>query len=216
MGLLTTVSILSSDFSAIGTTLREAADAGASMIHWDVMDGHFVPNLTFGSKLIDDYRRYSDLPFDTHLMISAPGDYLDAFLKSSDWLTFHLEAAASPGMLISRIRNAGKKPGISIKPQTPLSLLTPYLKTVDSVLMMGVEPGFGGQTIDPGIFDRLAALVRMRREADASFRIITDGGVNVENASRLYRSGTDGVVLGSSFINAPDKRKLVEAVSSVQ
>lgn len=216
MGLFTTVSILSSDFSTIGATLREAAESGASMIHWDVMDGHFVPNLTFGSKLIDDYRRYSDLPFDTHLMISAPGDYLDFFLKSSDWLTFHLEAADSPGILISRIRTAGKKAGLSIKPQTPLSLLDPYLKDLDSVLMMGVEPGFGGQTIDPGIYDRLKTLSRMRRDAGASFRIVVDGGVHSENALPLYRAGADGVVLGSSFVKAADKRKLIEAVSSVQ
>lgn len=213
MGFFTTVSILSSDFSAIGDTLQEAADAGASMIHWDVMDGHFVPNLTFGPKLINDFRKKSNLPFDTHLMISSPGDYLELFFKSSDFLTFHFEAAEKPGDLISRIRAAGKCPGLSIKPQTPLSPLTPYLTDLDSVLLMGVEPGFGGQIISDAVYDRIAKLVQMRRDAGASFKIVVDGGVHAGNAAYLRRAGADGVVLGSAFVAAEDKKKFIEAVS---
>lgn len=213
MGLFTTISILSSDFSSVSDTLREAEEAGATMIHWDVMDGHFVPNLTFGSKLIADCRKKSTLAFDTHLMISSPSDYLDSFLACSDIITFHLEANAQPGALLSRIRTAGKKAGLAINPRTPLSLLTPFLNDLDTLLLMGVEPGFGGQPIGAAVGERLSTLVQMRHDADASFTIVVDGGVHQGNAAFLRKCGADGVVLGSSFTASENKRKLIEAVS---
>lgn len=216
MGLYTTISVLSSDFSEIKATVQEAEAAGATMIHWDVMDGLFVPDLTFGAKFIADCRKHTVLPFDTHLMISSPNTKLDPFLENSDTVTFHYEAAPDNAAdLISRIHSAGKKAGISVKPSTELHLLQPYLPLLDTVLLMGVEPGRGGQLIDRGIYGRLEILSQMRRSGRLSFQITVDGGVDSDNAAALKGKGADGVVLGTAYLKSPDKKKLIDTVSRI-
>lgn len=212
MGLFTTISILSSDFSCLKDTLHEAKIAGADMIHWDVMDGHFVPNLTFGAKLIDDFRPHSTLLFDTHLMISRPDKYLDSFLKTSDRITIHWESSSEVLPLLNKIKKASKDAGISIKPQTPINDIKPILPQLDLVLLMGVEPGFGGQSINENTFERVRELAQLRQETKTNFQIVIDGGVNLENSKILKNEGADGIVLGTCFINSKDKKKLIQMV----
>lgn len=216
MEFYTTISILSSDFSEVKKTLREAEEAGAAMIHWDVMDGCFVPNLTFGAKFIDDCRKHTGLIFDTHLMITSPQTKVASFLNSSDIVTFHYEAIpAGAENLIKEIHLAGKKVGISINPSTDPVVLHPYLTKLDFVLLMAVEPGRGGQKLNENVYERLKILTEMRRQANALFSITVDGGVDGNNATALRQNGADGVVLGTSFVNAHDKKKLIETVSVI-
>lgn len=199
-------SILSADFSRLGEEAAAAEAAGADLLHLDVMDGHFVPNLTFGAPVIASLRSRTSLPFDVHLMIDNPLDTLDAYLAAgADILTFHLEAVSDPRPLITRIRDAGAAPCIAIKPGTPVQAVFPYLESLSMVLVMTVEPGFGGQTLIRDCLNKAAALrheaVRRGIEPD----IQADGGLNPTTIGEAAAAGINVFVAGSAVFQSADR-----------
>ena len=213
-GVLIAASILDSDLGALGDEIRRADAAGADRIHLDVMDGHFVPNITFGWKTIEAVRRVTDLPFDAHLMISEPGRWTDQFLDAGcDSITFHVEVeAAQVRPALERIRAAGRSAGLSVKPGTPLAALDPYRDALDIILVMTVEPGFGGQSFMADVArDKLGAARAWLDPAGAS-EVQVDGGGRAETADVIGRGGTDVIVAGSALYRAPDMAAEVERI----
>jgi ribulose-phosphate 3-epimerase len=203
-------SVLSADFSNMAEAVRLIGSSGAEWVHLDVMDGSFVPNLTFGPKLVADLRPHSSQIFDVHLMIEDPIKFIDDFVRSgADYITFHVEAAVHSHRIIQVIHEKGKKAGISIIPSTPVSAIEFLLPFVDLVLVMTVNPGFGGQPIIPECFQKVRELVRQRESLKGNFLISVDGGINESTAADAREAGVDIMVAGSAFFNAPDKGDLV-------
>lgn len=198
-------SILNADFSNLFSAIERIADL-SDFLHFDVMDGHFVPNLTFGPALVNSLREKIPLPFDIHLMIDRPALYAPSFrVRPEDVLTFHVEALDHPYEAIAAIRKLGCKVGISLRPRTPLSLVFPYLDQVDMVLVMSVEPGFGGQKFMPEALERIRAL---RKEIGARrVSIAVDGGIGPENIRQVVEAGADVIVAGMAIFGAPDPRE---------
>ncbi|HUZ17988.1 MAG TPA: ribulose-phosphate 3-epimerase [Spirochaetia bacterium] len=198
-------SVLSADFTRMGEALRLIESAGGDWIHLDVMDGAFVPNITFGPKMVADIRPRTTLPLDVHLMIERPEELLPEFAAAgADHITIHYEATVHSHRALSRIRELGPKAGISIVPSTPAYALSELLDLVDIVLVMTVNPGFGGQELIPSCLRKIELLDRMRTERGLSFLIAADGGINRETVERVREAGTDVLVTGSSFFSAPD------------
>ncbi len=192
-------------------------EAGGDWVHLDVMDGHFVPNLTFGPKMISDIRNLTSLPFDVHLMIDNPEEMADAFIDAgSDWLTFHAEACVHSHRLIQRIRDRGVRAGISIVPSTPVSAIEELLPMVDLVLVMTVNPGFGGQSLIEASLRKAGTLARKRESGGYNYLISVDGGVNRDTASRVRNSGTDVFVTGSAFYKAADPGAILREIRNGQ
>jgi ribulose-phosphate 3-epimerase len=216
-GVLIAASILDSDLGALGDEIRRADAAGADRIHLDVMDGHFVPNITFGWKTIEAVRRVTSLPFDAHLMIAEPGRWTEEFLDAGcDSITFHVEVdepQISPAL--ARIRQAGRSAGLSVKPGTPLAALDPYRDLLDVVLVMTVEPGFGGQSFMADVAD--AKLLAARRWLDpaGACEVQVDGGGRAETAHAIGRGGTDVIVAGSALYRAEDMAAEVERIRAI-
>jgi ribulose-phosphate 3-epimerase len=192
-------------------------DAGADRIHLDVMDGHFVPNITFGWKTIEAVRRVTDLPFDAHLMISEPGRWTEQFLEAGcDSITFHVEVdAAQTRPALERIRDAGRSAGLSVKPGTALTTLDAYRDVLDIILVMTVEPGFGGQSFMTDVAEAKLAAARGWLDPGGACEIQVDGGGRAETAEAIGRGGTDVIVAGSALFRATDIAAEVELIRSI-
>ena len=196
---LITPSVLSCDFSRVAEELDALKRAGTLAVHVDVMDAHFVPNLSFGPPVIAKWRKVTDFPFDTHLMMSDPGRYVEAFADAGcDLILFHIEVVPDPLPLARRIRELGCRPGIVLNPPTPLSTIEPYLDDMDSVLVMSVMPGFGGQAFDPSVLSKVRALRSLR----PGLAISIDGGINAATAEEAVAAGATQLVAGSSVFRS--------------
>lgn len=193
-------SILSADFSRLGEEVEAIAKAGADWIHVDVMDGHFVPNITIGPAVVASLRKTTALPFDVHLMIENASLYIDAFAKAgADWISVHQEACLHLDRVLGKIRDAGVHPGVVLNPATPLSAIQSVLSQVEYVLVMSVNPGFAGQAFIASTFDKIRALAALRKEQKLNFLIEVDGGVKLDNIEELATAGADIFVAGSAI-----------------
>lgn len=192
-------SILSADFANLGRDILEAEKGGAKYIHIDVMDGKFVPSISFGMPVIKSIRPISDIVFDVHLMIEEPIRYIDEFVESgADIITVHLEACSDVQATIDKIHKSGVKAGLSIKPGTPVETLIPYLDKVDMILMMSVEPGFGGQKYIEASTERIRQVKQMLNKQNLSTDLQVDGGININNVTTVLEAGVNIVVAGSA------------------
>ena len=198
-------SLLSADFARIAEQIRCVQDPGAQYLHLDVMDGRFVPNITWGPKIIGDLRRLSPLVFDAHLMIVEPERYVDEFRAAGcDRISFHLEATSHAQRLLSHLRDIGAKAGLAICPQTPVSMLVDVIEDCDSVLVMSVNPGFSGQQFIPRTFEKVREARALIDRRNPVCLIEVDGGVGAENARELVEAGADILVMGSAIFGAED------------
>jgi ribulose-phosphate 3-epimerase len=196
-------SLLAADFSDLKTDLDDMTAAGADLFHLDVMDGHFVPNITFGPFICQAIRGVTRLPLDAHLMISHPAKYLEAFAQAGvDAVTVHVEAAGDMDEVLERIGGLGLQRGISLRPATDVAQIWPWLDRLDLVLVMSVEPGFGGQQFDPVALEKIAQLDTRRRQEGREFLISVDGGINAETGARCRAAGADILVSGSWLFGA--------------
>ena len=206
-------SMLACDFAEMGAAIRAIDDAGADAVHLDVMDGMFVPNISFGLPVIAALRPHTKLPFDIHLMINEPARYLERFRDAgADWITVHYEACADAKATLSAIRALGCRAGLSIKPNTAAGEIYPLLPYCDMVLVMTVEPGFGGQALIPACVDKLAVLKKKILADGLDILLEVDGGINEKTAALAAAAGADILVAGSSVFRAEDKRAAMNAL----
>ena len=206
-------SVLAADLSNLASEVLDIEIAGADMVHLDVMDGLFVPNISFGLPVIESLRKKSNMIFDVHLMIASPEKYVDRFIEAgADILTFHFEAVEKPDEILTRIRSQGVMAAISVKPDTPIEDIYPYLDICDMVLVMTVEPGYGGQKLIPKTIEKVRKLKAELEYRGINVEIQVDGGVNESNASELVSAGASILVAGSSVFGSSDRRAAINAL----
>jgi ribulose-phosphate 3-epimerase len=215
-------SILASNFARLAEEVRTVEEGGAGAIHVDVMDGHFVPNLTMGIPVVASLHKATRLPLDVHLMIERPEEYIEGFVRAgANRVLVHQEATVHLDRALSLIREQGAEAGVAINPATPVVMLSDVLDKVDSVLVMSVNPGFGGQKFIPGAYEKIRQLAQWRTRYNCAFRIGVDGGVDLENVGELARAGANSLVAGTSIFHTSDaaaatkqmKRLAIDAVS---
>ena len=208
-------SLLAADVTQLGNEVKEIEKSGAEYLHLDVMDGQFVPNISFGPDFIKALRPHSKAVFDTHLMIKDPLRFVDAFADAgSDVITVHIESCDNFRETLEYIRSQGIKAGAVIKPATPVSALKEYLPLIDMILIMSVEPGFGGQSFIPASLDKLREAGAMIEESGCDIDLEVDGGVNLKNAAEIKAAGANILVAGSAVFHAPDPAAAVKALKA--
>jgi len=210
-------SILSADFNQLGNEIKRLKDGGADMIHVDVMDGHFVPNLTIGPPVIKALKKQSSLPFDVHLMISPVHKYIEAYSEAgADIITIHPEATDDLNSSILKIRKLKKKVGVSLNPETKIDIIRKYLNEIDLVLIMSVNPGFGGQKFMPEVLSKIKELKKIQENEKLNFDIEIDGGINFENYKKAIEAGANILVSGTTIFksNNGDIKKNIELLKS--
>lgn len=198
-------SILSADMANLGRAVELCQSGGADLVHFDVMDGHFVPNLTFGIPILKALAKRSELPIDVHLMVTHPGRLLEAYLAAgAKWVSVHWEAATHLDRLLDQIRRAGAQAGVALNPATPVEILSDILPSLDFVVLMSVNPGFGGQSFIPYALDKARRLRRMIEERKLQVAIEMDGGIDADNIQTAISAGVDVCVAGSAIFGQPD------------
>jgi ribulose-phosphate 3-epimerase len=204
-------SILSADFARLADQIQAATEGGASVMHLDVMDGHFVPNITIGPPVVASIRKHTNLPLDCHLMIEHPDEFIPAFVDAgANWISVHQEATRHLNRTLELIRSHGANVGVVINPATPVEMLSEVLDLVDYVLVMSVNPGFGGQKFIPGSLHKIANLARIRQSRGLDYRIEVDGGVSLETVGDVVRAGAEILVAGNAVFGKGDPKKQAE------
>ena len=211
-------SILSADFSQLGNEIKRLEEGGADLIHVDVMDGHFVPNLTIGPPVIKNLRKYTNLPFDVHLMISPVHKYIENYAEAgADIITIHPEATENLKASINLIKKFGKKVGVSLNPKTEIKTIIDEIDCIDLILVMSVNPGFGGQKFMPEVIDKIKKLKKIKDENNYKFSIEVDGGINFSNSKIVLEAGADILVSGTTIFkeNNGDIKSNIEKLKSI-
>ena len=209
-------SILSADFACMGSELEMIKEVKADWVHVDVMDGHFVPNMTFGPPVIKKLRAHSEMTFDVHLMIEHPERWLEQYKDAgADRITFHIEACPHSHRYLAAIKQMGLASGITLNPQTPVSAIEYVLDQCDQVLIMSVNPGFGGQSFIEDSLKKIKELRKIIDDRKLDVKIEVDGGINLKNAQRIVKAGADILVMGSAFFSAENRKMLVEKIQSL-
>ena len=198
-------SILSADFAHLGDAVQAVERAGADWVHVDVMDGHFVPNLTFGPKMVADLHKATALPLDVHLMIERPDDWVDRYVEAgATYVVVHIEAVKDVRGTLARIRKRGARAGLTLNPETPVDAVIPFLSDIDLLLVMSVHPGFGGQKFIESALDKVRLVRRALDERKVSAELEVDGGIKVDNAARVAEAGASVLVAGSAVFEDPE------------